>query len=396
MGCGGSGSGSSAPTQPVTPTPSGPASGSEFLYAFFGSNARVAPIDPTTGAIGPTTDAAPNISPVIENGMAVQYRNFIYVIGFDQLYASLGLWKFSITGAHGELTLSDDSPMAIGGGDPLLDSVHSRLYVAGVTIQEGGGQAFDLSGYTLNPQTGTFTGGIGYTEEIPAGTFLAPAIDPLGRFIYEIAATPAGDAIFVYLIDPSTGGLSKAAGSPYIFPTLSGVEYSTMELLPSPSGEFLYAYMSGSANNIYVFSVNSTTGALTPIAGSPFATDINLGAAMAIDPAGNALYAQERVPATGDVMQTFPLDPVHGAVGTTALSTYSFSGNFFGDSTVDPSGNVLISANQVATPGVSVFSFTINPTTGIPTPASGSPFNMSANSAGTYESFQSYLVVKIP
>jgi 6-phosphogluconolactonase len=64
------------------------------------------------------------------------------------------------------------------------------------------------------------------------------------------------------VIDPNTGALSAMSGSPFSVPGVAGM------LTTDPAGKFLYVRNSG--NTIYGFTVDSTTGQLTPIPGSPF------------------------------------------------------------------------------------------------------------------------------
>ena len=103
VGCGG-GSSSSTPVQPTQPvTPTGPASGTEFLYSFYNfADVQVATLNPSTGEPGPTVDATPGYFPTfggteseyysLNVGAVAQYGNFIYVVGFDQLYVNNYVW----------------------------------------------------------------------------------------------------------------------------------------------------------------------------------------------------------------------------------------------------------------------------------------------------------------
>jgi len=54
------------------------------------------------------------------------------------------------------------------------------------------------------------------------------------------------------------------------------------------AGKFVFAVNDGS-NNLSVYKINSTTGALTPVAGSPFATG-NSPYALAITPNATFVY----------------------------------------------------------------------------------------------------------
>src|SRR5262249_37506507 len=88
------------------------------------------------------------------------------------------------------------------------------------------------------------------------------AIDPSGSFLFQTAlggGAPSG--IFAYVINRSNGNLSTVPGSPY----LTNVPFYADVI--DQQGKFLYALGSG---GVYAFSIQSGTGALTQISGSPF------------------------------------------------------------------------------------------------------------------------------
>jgi 6-phosphogluconolactonase len=68
----------------------------------------------------------------------------------------------------------------------------------------------------------------------------------------------------------ATGALTSVAGAP--FAAGSGPVSVTVD----PSGKFVFAANQAS-NNVSAFSVNGATGALTPVAGSPFAAGMYPG-----------------------------------------------------------------------------------------------------------------------
>ena len=87
-------------------------------------------------------------------------------------------------------------------------------------------------------------------------------MDPSGRFAYVANAGSAN--VSVYTINSSTGALTSIAGS--FFDTGRGPSSVAVD----PSGTFAYVANRGD-NNVSGYRINRTTGALTPIAGSPFA-----------------------------------------------------------------------------------------------------------------------------
>jgi hypothetical protein len=408
VGCGG-GSVSATTTQSVTSTQAGPPSGSEFLYSFyFASDIQVAPLNSSTGAVGSTVDATPNLFPAIENAFAAQYGKFLYVLGFDQSYFSQDVWIFSITGVNGELTAVDNSPFYIAGGTavgsvPVIDKVHGRLYTSGTFLDANQNTVFTLSPYTIDANDGSLSAENSFEEKgLSQGTYsVAPVIDPLGRYIYELAYTPAGVEVFDYAIDPATGELSEVPGSPFmVAPSSTVTNYLGGQLFPSPSGNFLNASMwggtganySSDVNNFYVLAVDPTTGALASIPGSPFPTE-----GYPMTPNGEFLF----VPGNGPVpagactssISTFAVDPLHGTIGTTPISTVT--GGFGCPDQIDPTGTILISTDQRSN-DATAWSLTINETTGALTPVAGSPFTLPNMASPPSFSYESSFIVKVP
>jgi 6-phosphogluconolactonase (cycloisomerase 2 family) len=122
----------------------------------------------------------------------------------------------------------------------------------------------NVSGYTINATTGALPPLAG--SPFPAGTFpQAITVDPAGRFVY---VANGGDfeslgSVSGYTINAATGALTPVAGSP--FPAGAAPSAVTVD----PSGHFTYV-ANGDADNISGYAINATSGALTPLAGSPF------------------------------------------------------------------------------------------------------------------------------
>jgi 6-phosphogluconolactonase (cycloisomerase 2 family) len=86
----------------------------------------------------------------------------------------------------------------------------------------------------------------------------------LGRFAYVANGDSGGsNNVSAYTINAVTGALSPVADSP--FAAGRGPRSITVDL----SGKFVYVANFGS-NNVSAFTINPTTGALSPVAGSPF------------------------------------------------------------------------------------------------------------------------------
>ena len=178
-------------------------------------------------------------------------------------------------------------------------------------------------------------------------------------------ATDTNDDVFSFSIDPSTGALTQAAA------TAPGGEAvgSYSQLAVTPSGGFVYT-STHLGLEINGYSTNSS-GALSPISGSPFPVGITNSQgifAFAIDSEGKFLYESTEV-------ESFPAPVI--VVGIAGLTIDSTSGNLTpipgGFSTVsgggppermivDPTGRFLYASNinDSSVPGHNIWGFTID------------------------------------
>ncbi|HEU4645661.1 MAG TPA: beta-propeller fold lactonase family protein, partial [Burkholderiales bacterium] len=97
-------------------------------------------------------------------------------------------------------------------------------------------------------------------------------------------------------IDGATGALSEIAGSPFA---------GGGQLAVDPTGKFAYVATGG---NVSAYTINATTGALTGIGAfaagaSPYR--------VAVDPSGQFAYAVNR---GGNDISAYSIDPVTGAL----------------------------------------------------------------------------------
>jgi 6-phosphogluconolactonase (cycloisomerase 2 family) len=225
----------------------------------------------------------------------------------------------------------------------------------------------DISGYAIDSTTGALT-------PIPGSPFpadLRPAsvvVDPTGRFAYvpNLGLTPyATGSISAYTIDPSSGALTPIPGSPFQILSGAGAASATIE----PTGKFLYATLSGySFGAVTGFSIDPTSGALTPVPGSPFAVGREMGP-LVLGPNGKFAYTQQLVTNSNNGnLLGFAIDSTSGALSSVPASPFLGAGSLWATA-IDPSGRF------VDVPGpFGVFAFAVDPTTGTLTQVSGSPF----------------------
>src|SRR5690349_4307337 len=87
-----------------------------------------------------------------------------------------------------------------------------------------------------------------------------------GNFLY--ASNAASNSVSAFAVDTSTGALTAASGSPFATDAFDDPINSGISLAATPDAKFLYAGSTGFGGQISIFSINSSTGALTMV-GSP-------------------------------------------------------------------------------------------------------------------------------
>ena len=184
------------------------------------------------------------------------------------------------------------------------------------------------------------------------------AVSPNGSFLY--VSNLGLNSVSAYTIG-GTGALTPIAGSP--FP--AGVNPSAVTV--SPNGSFLYVGNQG-ANTVTAYTIGGA-GALTPITGSPFPVEAN-PSAVTISPNGDFLYVSNQ---GSNNVSTFTITAGTGILVPLAPGV----GNPFAAGTspsavmVSPNGSFLYVSNQGSN---DVSAFTITASTGTLAPIAGSPF----------------------
>ncbi|MGA2102582.1 MAG: hypothetical protein ABSG34_15860 [Candidatus Sulfotelmatobacter sp.] len=173
--------------------------------------------------------------------------------------------------------------------------------------------------------------------------------------------------VYVFPVDSTTGALES--------PTSTGGANTSLGMAVL-NNQFLYVSNPSASLNlpssIDAWSVNLGTGALTTVAGSPFSLEpISISVGLAVDNASQTLY----------VADAGRIDALT-ANATGALTTVAGSPFLAGDNlylTVDPQNRFLFAADD--TVPVGVLAYTIDSSTGALTAVPGSPFAASSGTA---------------
>jgi 6-phosphogluconolactonase (cycloisomerase 2 family) len=179
-----------------------------------------------------------------------------------------------------------------------------------------------------------------------------------GRYAY--VANQRSDTISAFLIDSTTGGLTQIAGSPY-----TSIGSTPAAVAVDPNGTFLYVAENGT-NTLSMFAINNDTGLLTA-QNSTTLTGTNPDA-LAFHPSGAFLYAANF---GSNSVSAYAVDAASGALTPLAASPYA-AGVEPSSLKVDANGNYLYATNAG---GETVSVFAIDSTTGELTSVAGSPFS---------------------
>ena len=300
-------------------------------------------INPSTGSPGFST---PGAAPGSLSVAADPVSNFVYVANLGVPISNGNVSGYRFDAVTGVLTPVNGSPFSAGVG-PVSVAIDPK----GKFVYVGNEISGDIAAYTIDSTTGTLT-------SIPGSPFFSLSVDrlgvdPLGRFLFGLGAD-----VKVFRIDPTTGGLSLTSSSPAGFGPIS--------VAVDPTGKFVYvANISG---NVSAYTLDSATGALAPIAGSPFPGTLS-AFSVTVDPSGKFVYVANANPSNS--VSAYTINPNTGAL--TPIVGSPFPVGFAATSVaVDPSGRfVYVTTNGVAS---NIFAYTLDPSTGALTPLVGSPF----------------------
>lgn len=322
-------------------------------------------IDQTSGAL---TEVAGSPFPITGFTVGTQYPDIAVDSQSAHLYiASQGdglVAAFSIDSNSGALTELGTYPAAAGADQIPAFSPNGKFLYVMDTSSNG------VSGYSIDPTTGKLTP----ISSTPFPTGSQPdwiSFTPNGNFAY--VANNGEDTISAYSVNSTTGALTALSTPTY--PTDEHPEYLTID----STGTHLYAPVANGSTPgaIDAFTINAD-GSLTPIAGSGSWVVGITPRYLAIDPTGPYAYVSS-AGTGGTGVYGFSIDPTTGAL--TPLTGSPFPTGPAGSSTaaepqfinIDPSGKYAYTADQGTG---TITGFVIDPTSGALTATPNSPYVM--------------------
>jgi Lactonase, 7-bladed beta-propeller len=275
-------------------------------FVLNGDQYLAAPSSPYPGGAGPSSLEAVTTTP---NG------KFLYVLGLSGTISA-----FSIAN-NGALTAISGSPISVppNSVEAAIDASSKFLFVV---------TGSSVSAFTINSTSGALSA-VGQPVALPGSTLPTPgfaATTPIGNFLY--VPLSAVNSVAAFSFNMTTGALTAVPGSPFPVGSMPQSLTATSTTI----------YVMGSLDKkISAFAWDKSTGALSEIGGSPFDSQGASGGDMATL-SGRYLYASRvnnLILPTTDAIVGFAIDS-SGALTPIPGSPFV--------SSVPLSGDVLTSA----------------------------------------------------
>lgn len=332
--------------------------GSELLYV--GDNAGLIHgfgVDPNSGKLTPLANV------LVTNGAAAGDVSLTADLGGKVLYAtseglgSPNVASFLVHSATGTLT-----PVA---GSPML-SVPPRKVAAGLgvfVLPDPSANSAQVFSFNIDGFTGALSAS--QTFALPGVPHDLTAVLSNTTFWVGIAIEGnSGGEIAGIFRDPNTGTVGLLPGAP----TSTGGD-NPQGIRATPDGKFVVV-ANQATNNLSVFSLNSSTGALAAVPGSPFASGSAPGP-VAIDPSGKFVFVGNT---GGNSLSAYTIDSAGSLTAVTGTPIPLGANAQPSSIAVNPAGKLVyvsVAPQQVA-------GFALDPSTGVLTPVAGSPFSVGA------------------
>jgi 6-phosphogluconolactonase (cycloisomerase 2 family) len=311
----------SGTTLVITPSASTIAVGNSVSFTVVESNngATNPPANPVTW-----TSSAPTTAGVIANGAAAALG-----AGFAAGTVTITATEASTPPVVGTITLT-----------VVTGSTH-YAYVANVN-------GSSIQSYTVTASTAPYLTALA-TTPLTQPTFTL--INPNGQYLYEV---DGNSNLWIYTVTPASGAIAQTTGiTQGQAAGFAGSNYAAVD----PYGRFVYVSDDGSNTSVYPsgsisgFTVNQTTGALTPISGvAPFTTGLSVPEDIIIDHTGSYLFAIN-YGATGGTtpgaVTAYSINQTTGALTPLSTGATIPTGDGPEFATWDPTGTYLYVANNV-------------------------------------------------
>jgi 6-phosphogluconolactonase (cycloisomerase 2 family) len=221
-----------------------------------------------------------------------------------------------------------------------------------------GGTQGGLFVYQINRSNGSL--GQATSSYLTSQAVYSDVVDNQGKFLYVQAA----QGVYGFSIQSGTGTLTQITGSPFAASGPSSPGYSQPATLMAVDQMNHFLYVS-TTSGIAGFTINQTTGQLAPIAGSPFGAGVNGPWTIVVTPNNGFLYELESQ--NSSTLHGYSIDQNTGVL--TALQGSPFStgtcGSLVAPGTVGipgPDNMTIATAGKFMYDNCGIYS--LDPTTG--------------------------------
>ena len=298
----------------------------KFLYAVDPSseNINAFAIDQATGALTAvpgspfTTNAAEPVFPVVDPAGKFLYVSNLDSCG-DDCQGAVSVFKI---GADGSLAEIAGSPFDTEGYGTLgLAITPDGKFLYAMNGRNCCNASDSISAFQVDPVSGALTQLSGSPFTAGASAFLA-AVPPSGGFLYVIVGGE-GFALEPFAINPTTGALTSTNSFAQLGQNPQGIDIDFIDNFLFVSNNGIPGQTDGS---ISIFRMNSTSGALTAVPGSPVTTTGSNPFQLAVDRSCRFLYVTNFNPSkgtAGDYVLGFEIDPLSAGLTPVAGSPFA-------------------------------------------------------------------------
>jgi 6-phosphogluconolactonase (cycloisomerase 2 family) len=308
------------------------------------------------GALTVTTSGGAQVLSLIGSASSAPVARYAYALEYSAYTPGLVV-AYSINPTAGSLRALETVQLPSSNYGIVVHPSNKFLYIpvgsqilayqigTNGLLQPVSGSPFNLPGgsalkFSPNGQFGYTNTGVEYSVNLTTGALTELGTVTVGNLPFDVALTPAGSFLYVpnfndgtisgFSVSKTTGALTALAGSPF-----ADGDSGPSAVVVSPNGKFLFVanVSTNSAGSNSVFSISSATGALTAIPGSPF-PGAGPGNGVTVDPTGHFLY----VASTG--INAYSINQASGALTAISGSPYTTPAAANGV-TLDPTGRFL-------------------------------------------------------
>lgn len=342
--CGGGGS-NKAPPQDQT---------FEMMYATSGNKVGSFQVDASTGALGGGTTTALGPTALAVSLVADPQSQYLFVTDASTVASTASIHVFSIEASSGVLREVSGSPFSaniqtnIGAGAPAQLAADPTGHFLFLGTQYGNPNP-GIEVFTVDRATGALHS-TGFFGDFGLNGVFGLLVHPSGKFLY------AGDNnghLLGFAVNSGTGALTSIPGSPF------ATGGSVTDLVAYPSGKFLFGSVTSVTTGqpgIMVWGIDAISGALHEISTPPLAAASSC-CPLLMDPGGKFLYGMQ------PWVRAYALDSANGTVTPIKMPQTAPGVIIFIAATLDPQGKfIFVSGGEPET----LVGFSIDQSTGIP------------------------------